>query len=57
MGYQTLPIRAAAGTAPQECIRWLALNIAARNMLVSAQERLEGVRAFAEKRAPCWSGR
>lgn len=34
-----------------------ALDIAAYNVLVSSQDRLEGVRAFNEKRAPRWSGR
>ena len=34
-----------------------ALDIAAYNVLVSSEDRLEGVRAFNEKRAPRWSGR
>ena len=34
-----------------------ALDIAAYNVLVSSQDRLEGVRAFNEKRPPRWSGR
>ncbi|MCZ2438893.1 MAG: enoyl-CoA hydratase/isomerase family protein [Burkholderiales bacterium] len=34
-----------------------ALDIAAYNVLVSSQDRLEGVKAFNEKRAPRWSGR
>jgi len=34
-----------------------ALDIAAYNVLVSSQDRLEGVKAFNEKRAPHWSGR
>lgn len=34
-----------------------ALDIAAYNVLVSSEDRLEGVRAFNEKRAPRWAGR
>jgi enoyl-CoA hydratase len=34
-----------------------ALDIAAYNVLVSSEDRLEGVRAFNEKRPPRWSGR
>lgn len=34
-----------------------ALDIAAYNVLVSSQDRLEGVKAFNEKRPPRWSGR
>mgnify|MGYP003472109312 FL=1 len=34
-----------------------ALDIAAYNVLVSSDDRLEGVKAFNEKRAPRWSGR
>jgi enoyl-CoA hydratase/carnithine racemase len=34
-----------------------ALDITAYNVLVSSEDRLEGVRAFNEKRAPRWSGR
>ncbi|MCW5636224.1 MAG: enoyl-CoA hydratase, partial [Rubrivivax sp.] len=34
-----------------------ALDIAAYNVLVSSEDRREGVRAFNEKRAPRWSGR
>lgn len=33
------------------------LDIAAYNVLVSSQDRLEGVRAFNERRAPRWSNR
>jgi len=34
-----------------------ALDIAAYNVLVSSEDRLEGVKAFNEKRVPRWSGR
>ena len=34
-----------------------ALDIAAYNVLVSSEDRHEGVRAFNEKRTPRWSGR
>jgi enoyl-CoA hydratase len=34
-----------------------ALDIAAYNVLVSSDDRLEGVKAFNEKRVPRWSGR
>ena len=34
-----------------------ALDIAAYNVLVSSQDRLEGVKAFNERRPPRWSGR
>jgi enoyl-CoA hydratase/carnithine racemase len=34
-----------------------ALDIAAYNVLVSSDDRLEGVKAFNEKRPPRWSGR
>lgn len=34
-----------------------ALDIAAYNVLVSSEDRLEGVQAFNEKRPPRWSGR
>lgn len=49
MHHETLLIHTAPGTTPEDGIRCL--------VLVSSGDRLDGVKAFNEKRAQRWSGR